>query len=70
MHDTETLNTLLAKAAQDWTDADRLAIIEALRTQRERWNAEQSVGSRKRVPSTKVRTKTASRDLAFEGLKL
>lgn len=68
--EADTLNTLLAKSAQEWTDAEILQLIEGLRTQRERWNQEQSAGSRKRVPAAKVELKTPKRDLAFEGLKL
>lgn len=64
------LNELLAKSAQDWTDEEVLQIIEGLRTQRERWNQEQAAGSKKRVPSEKIAIKPASKDLAFEGLKL
>jgi len=67
---TDALNELLSTAASEWTDADRLAIIEGFRTQRERWNQEQAAGSRKRVTTKKTPTKKATKDLAFEGLKL
>lgn len=70
MHDTDTLNALLSKSALEWTADDRLALVDGLRAQRERWNQEQSAGSRKRVPSTKVQVKKSTIDLAFEGLKL
>jgi hypothetical protein len=70
MDQAETLNALLSKAASEWTPEDRLALVAALREQRERWNAEQSAGTRKRVSSKKVVAKKASLDLAFEGLKL
>lgn len=66
----DTLNTLLAKAASEWTPDDRLSLITALRDQRERWNQEQAAGSRKRVPAKKTPVKRSSTDLAFEGLKL
>lgn len=65
-----TLDQLLAKSAQEWNDNDVLSLIEALRSQRERWNQEQNIGSKKRVPATQVQTKPAKRDLAFEGIKL
>jgi hypothetical protein len=66
----ETLNTLLSKSAQEWTDNDILQLIEALREQRQRWNLEQSAGTKNRVPATKIEVKAPKRDLAFEGLKL
>ena len=66
----ETLNELLSKSAQEWTDDEVLQLIEALRTQRERWSAEHQTGSKKRVPPTNVKIKPASKDLSFEGLKL
>jgi len=66
----ENLDTLLSKPAQEWNDADILQLIEALREQRERWNKEQSAGTRARVPATKVTLKAPKHDLAFEGLKL
>lgn len=66
----ENLDTLLSKPAAEWNEGEILQLIEALRTQRERWNLEQSVGSKKRIPAAKIETKPAKRDLAFEGLKL
>ena len=66
----ETLNALLAKAASEWSDADRLSIIEGFRTQRDLWNTEQNLGSRKRVTTKKTPVRKATKDLAFEGLKL
>ena len=66
----ETLNELLSKSAQEWTDDEVLQLIEALRTQRERWSAEQQTGSKKRVTSANVKVKPANKDIAFEGLKL
>ena len=66
----ETLNELLSKSAQEWTDDEILQLIEALRTQRERWSAEQQTGSKKRVTSANVKVKPANKDLSFEGLKL
>lgn len=65
-----TLDELLAKSAQEWTDSEVLQLIEGFRSQRERWSAEQQTGSKKRVTSTNVKVKPASKDLAFEGLKL
>ena len=35
---TQTLHELLSTAANDWTPTDRLAIVTALRAQRELWN--------------------------------
>ena len=66
----ETLNELLSKSAQEWTDDEILQLIEAFRTQRERWSAEQQTGSKKRVTSANVKVKPANKDLSFEGLKL
>lgn len=66
----ETLNTLLSKSAQEWTESEVLQLIEALRSQREHWNQEQKEGSKKRISASKVEVKPAKRDLAFEGLKL
>ena len=66
----ETLNELLSKSAQEWTDDEVLQLIEAFRTQRERWSAEQQTGSKKRVTSANVKVKPANKDLSFEGLKL
>ena len=66
----ETLNELLSKTAQEWTDDEILQLIEAFRTQRERWSAEQQTGSKKRVTSANVKVKPANKDLSFEGLKL
>lgn len=66
----DTLNELLSKAAQEWTDDEVLQLIEALREQRQRWNQEQAAGTKKRVPAAKMELKSAKRDLAFEGLKL
>jgi hypothetical protein len=53
---TQTLNDLLSTAANDWTPEDRLAIVTALRAQRELWNREQNIGSKKRVTSKQVGT--------------
>jgi len=51
---TQTLNDLLSTAANDWTHTDRLAIVTALRSQRDMWNREQTIGSKKRVTSKQV----------------
>ena len=66
----DTLNELLAKSAQEWTDDEVLQLIEALREQRQRWNQEQAAGTKKRVTTATVPVKPAKKDLAFEGLKL
>ena len=47
----ETLNDLLQGKVEEW---DCAAIVEALRVQSERWNHEQSIGSRARVTSKKI----------------
>lgn len=65
-----TLNELLAKSAQDWTDSEILQLIEGFRSQRERWNKEQQAGTKKQAPAAKIEVKPAKKDLAFEGLKL
>ena len=64
------LDTLLSKPAQEWSEDEILQLIESLREQRERWNQEQSAGTRTRVPSSKIAVKPAAKDLAFDGLKL
>ena len=51
---TQTLNDLLSTAANDWAPKERLAIVTALRGQREMWNREQNIGSKKRVTSKQV----------------
>ena len=66
----ENLNELLSKSAQEWTDNEIIQLIAGLREQRERWNQEQSAGSKKRVTAAKVEVKESKRALAFEGLKL
>lgn len=65
-----TLDELLAKSAQEWTDSEILQLIEGFRSQRERWNQEQQAGTKKRVTTTKIEVKPAKKDLAFAGLKL
>ena len=50
----ETLNEVIAKAAESRTDEDLASIVAGLRTQSERWNLEQAKGSRKRVTSKKI----------------
>ena len=54
---TQTLNDLLSTAANDWTPTDRKSIVAALRNQREMWNREQTIGSKKRVTSKQVTAK-------------
>lgn len=68
---TTTLNELLSSAAAEWSVGHRLALITALRDQRERWNQEQSTGSRKRVTAKQVKVKKKGKvALALEGLQL
>lgn len=66
----QNLDILLSKPAAEWDDNEILQLIEELRSQRERWNQEQSSNSKTRVPSSKIPTKPAKPDLSFEGLKL
>jgi hypothetical protein len=65
-----TLDTLLSKPAQEWSEHEILQLIESLREQRERWNQEQSAGTKTRMPASKIPVKPAAKDLAFDGLKL
>ena len=65
-----TLDELLAKSAQDWTEPEILQLIEGFRSQRERWSAEQKEGSKKRILAAKIEVKPTKKDLAFAGLKL
>lgn len=65
-----TLDELLAKSAQQWTDEEVLQLIEGFRAQRERWNLEQAAGTKKRVPAAKIPVKPADKDISFQGLKL
>jgi hypothetical protein len=67
---TETLNTMLSRAASDWSKDDILQMIEGFRAQREQWNELQASGSRKRVTSKQVVVSKKKIDLALEGLKL
>lgn len=70
---TQTLNDLLSTAAAEWSPTSRQAMIQALRTQRERWNVEQSIGSRKRVTAKQVSTsvkKPGKGGLKLSGIKL
>jgi hypothetical protein len=60
----DTLHDTMLKHAKEWTEEDLVQIVAGLREQRERWNAEQSVGSRKRVPSTKVAVKAKPKTVA------
>lgn len=68
---TQTLNDLLTSAAAEWSTEHRLRLVESLRDQRERWNQEQAVGSKKRVTSKQVTApKKGKIKLALDGLKL
>ena len=71
---TETLNDLLAKKASEWTGPDLETIVTSLRAQREKWNAEQAIGSRKLVKSSSVETgrqiPAGSMKQVIKGLKL
>lgn len=68
---TQTLDDLLTSAAAEWSTEHRLKLVEGLRDQRERWNQEQAVGSRKRVTSKSVAApKVGKKKLALDGLKL
>jgi hypothetical protein len=68
---TQTLNDLLTSAAAEWSTEHRLKLVEALRTQRERWNQEQASGSKKRVTSKQINApKQGKKKLALDGLKI
>lgn len=69
---TQTLNALLAKKESERTEDDITAIIAGLREQSDRWNAEQLVGSKKRVTSKQVTTPitVGGISLNFSDLKL
>jgi len=72
----ETLNDVLTRKAAEWTKGDLETIVSALREQRDRWNAEQNLGSGKRITAKKIETgrdkpiKAGSLKLAIKGLKL
>jgi len=54
---TLTLDELFARKASELSTGDLEAIVTALRTQREQWNANQNSGqSRKRVTSKQIPT--------------
>ena len=70
---TQTLNDLLLMRASEWSPQDLEAIVEGLRAQRERWNQEQSIGSRTRVTAKQVSTNrplTGTLTQAIKGIKL
>jgi hypothetical protein len=69
---TDTLNDILAAKASEWTTQDLETIVEGLRSQRERWNAEQAIGSKRLVKSSNIQTKPLQGTLkqAIKGLKL
>lgn len=70
-HYTETLNDLMSAKAGEWSDQDLETIVTSLRAQRERWNAEQAIGSRKLVKSSSIATgRTTPITQAIKGLKL
>lgn len=49
-----TLSELLARKAAEWSTDDIRSLIAGFREQSERWNIEQSAGSKKRVTSKQV----------------
>lgn len=68
----ETLNELVLSSALEWDDSRRKELIKAFREQRERWNVEQNIGSRKRVTSKQIETgvKKPKGGLKFADIKL
>lgn len=66
---TETLDQTIARKAEEWTTSDLETIVAGLRAQRERWNIEQSKGSRKLVKSNSV-TKTVKKKVSAKASKL
>ena len=65
----ESLNETIATAATDWTDETIAAIVTGLRTQYDRWNAEQAKCSRKRVTSKKITPQKSEIAKLAAGLK-
>ena len=67
---TETLDQTIAIKAEEWTTDDIEVIVAGLRAQRERWNIEQSKGSRKLVKSNSVTKKISAKASKLKGIKL
>ena len=67
---TETLDQTIAIKAEEWTTDDIEVIVAGLRAQRERWNIEQSKGSRKLVKSNSVTKKISAKASKLKGVKL
>ncbi len=65
----ETLDTTIARAAESWTDDTLKTIVEGLRSQRTLWDTEQTKGTRKRIPSKKIKPAKASVKRLAAGLK-
>lgn len=66
-----TLNELIEKSAAEWTPDDLSAIVQGLREQRDRWNDEQSAGSRKLVRSSAIATtKPVTIKQVLKGLRI
>lgn len=66
-----TLNELIEKSAAEWTPDDLSAIVQGLREQRDRWNDEQSAGSRKLVRSSTIATtKPVTIKQVLKGLRI
>ena len=57
---SETLDQTIALKAEEWTTEDLETIVAGLRAQREKWNLEQTKGSRKLVKSSNIKKKTVS----------
>lgn len=65
----ETLDITIARAAEGWSEEDRLVIITGLRALRVRWNAEQTKGSKKRITSNKIKAPKSEIQRLAAGLK-
>lgn len=66
-----TLNELIEKSAAEWTPDDLAAIVQGLRSQRDRWNDEQAAGSRKLVRSSSITTtKPVTIKQVLKGLRI
>ena len=66
---SESLNETIRRAAEEWSRADLELIVQGLREQRSRWNAEQAAGTRKRITSKQIKPET-SRLEAIKALKI
>lgn len=68
----QTLNELTARKAAEWNKQDIQTLVAGFREQSERWNIEQSAGSKKRVTTKQipVEKKLPTLKLTLSGLKI